>query len=143
MKYKFEMIALLSPIVILGACTTTPVAPPVNINTPSIVQTCIPIDTLRKVIIPAVTKSGFSIVSIETAPEQYYDETANKWITIEIPPIERKEPWTKTITPEQIIYVNADNKEITDICELKSEELSSDTALTQDDMRIINSSSRK
>lgn len=119
MKFIYTVTAMLTPLFILGACATVePEAPPVIVIAPPIVQQCIPINTLRKVVIPAVTKSGFSIVSIETEDEMYYDPQTNKWVTVEIPPIERREPWTKIITPEEIIYVDAENKEVTDICEL-------------------------
>lgn len=111
-------IPLLAPLFVLGACATTEPEAPTIVIVPPVVQTCIPINTLRKVVIPAVTKSGFSIVSIETEDEMYYDPETKKWVTIKIPPIERREPWTKVVTPEEIIYVDAQNKEITDICEL-------------------------
>ena len=118
MKIIYTTTALLTPLFILGACATVePEAPPILIA-PPIVKTCIPINTLRKAVIPAVTKSGFSVVSIETEDEMYYDPKTEKWVTIKIPPIERREPWIKVITPEQIIYVDAENKEVTDICEL-------------------------
>ena len=119
MKLIYTTAALLAPLLILGACATTEPEVPVVVIAPPIEQQCIPINTLRKVVIPAVTKSGFSIVSIETEDEMYYDPETKKWVTIEIPDIERREPWTKTITPEQVIYVDAENKEVTDICELK------------------------
>ncbi|MCF6275610.1 MAG: hypothetical protein L3J05_07590 [Robiginitomaculum sp.] len=120
MKSVFTTTAILAPLVILGACTTTPVEEMI-VAPPPIEQTCIPINTLKMVVIPAVTKSGFSIVSIDTEPQQIYDDVAKKWITVETPPIERREAWTKVITPEQIIYVDAENKEVTDICELNVE----------------------
>ncbi len=118
MKLIFTTTALLAPLVILGACTTTKVIEEeVIVTPPPVEQTCIPINTLKKVVIPAETKSGFSIVSIENPDEQYFDPETQKWVTITIPPIERREPWTKTVKPEEIFYVNADNKEVTDICE--------------------------
>ncbi len=104
----------------LSACETVQPPPPVVVMPPPIVETCIRISTLRKVEIPAVTKSGFSIVSIETEDEQYYDPETKKWVTIEIPPIERKEPWTKIIKPAQTLYVDSNNREVTDICELNA-----------------------
>ena len=118
MKIIYTTTAMLTPLFILGACATVEPEVPVIVIAPPIEQQCIPINTLRKVIIPAVTKSGFSIVSIESEDEMYYDPKTEKWVTIKIPPIERKEPWTKVITPEQVIYVDQNNKEITDICEL-------------------------
>ena len=118
MKLIYTTTALLTPLLFLGACATVEPEAPVIVIAPPIMQQCIPINTLRKVVIPAVTKSGFSIVSIETEDEMYYDPATKEWVTIEIPPIERREPWTKVITPEEIIYVDQENKEVTDICEL-------------------------
>jgi len=118
MKFIYTTTAIFTPLFILAACATVEPEVPVIVIAPPIEQQCIPINTLRKVIVPAVTKSGFSIVSIETEDEMYYDPKTEKWVTIKIPPIERREPWTKIITPEEIIYVDADNKEVTDICEL-------------------------
>ncbi len=118
MKFIYNRAAILAPLFILGACATTEPEVPVVVIAPTIEQQCIPINTVRKVVIPAVTKSGFSIVSIESEDEMYFDPDTKKWVTIKIPPIERKEPWTKVITPEQIIYVDQNNKEVTDICEL-------------------------
>lgn len=121
MKSVFTTTAILAPLVTLGACTTTQPVEEVIVAPPPIEQTCIPINTLKMVVIPAVTKSGFSIVSIETEPQQIYDDVAKKWIMIETPPIERREPWTKVVTPEHLIYVDEENKEVTDICELNVE----------------------
>ena len=118
MKHIYTTIAVLTPLLILGACATTEPEAPGVVIAPPVVQTCSPINTLRKVVIPAVTESGFSIVSIESEDEMYYDPETKKWVTIEIPPIERREPWTKIVKPEEIMYVDAQNKEVTDICEL-------------------------
>lgn len=127
MKRVFTTTALLAPMILLGACTTTKVEEKVVV-TPPIEQTCIPINTLTKKVIPAVTKSGFSIVSIENPEEQYYDPETKKWVTIKNPPIERKEPWTKVIEPEKTIYVDAENKEVTDICELNEAKAADEAA---------------
>ena len=118
MKIIYTPGAMIASLALLGACTTTKVVEEeVIVMPPPIEQTCVPINTLKRVVIPAETKSGFSIVSIETADEQYYDPETKKWVTIKVPPIERREPWTKVIKPEEIYYVNAENKEVTDICE--------------------------
>lgn len=123
MSYLHKITSLLIPVAVLGACTTTKPVEEVVVTPPPVELTCIPINTLGKVVIPAVTKSGFSIVSIVSEDEQYYDPETKKWVTIKVPPIERREPWTKVITPEQIIYVDEENKEVTDICELNVEEV--------------------
>lgn len=118
MKILYTAAALLTSLVVLGACTTTKVVEQeVIVTPPPVEQSCIPINTLKRVVIPAETKSGFSIVSIENPDEQYYDPETKKWVTITVPPIERREPWSKVIKAEEIFYVNAENKEVTDICE--------------------------
>ncbi|PHS40846.1 MAG: hypothetical protein COA91_03175 [Robiginitomaculum sp.] len=104
----------------LAACETIQPEIPVVVTPPPMVETCVRMNTLRKVEIPAVTKSGFSIVSIETEDELYFDPETKKWVTIEIPPIERKEPWTKIIKPAQTIFVDGNNREVIDICELNA-----------------------
>jgi len=118
MKLFYTSSTIIATIIFVGACTTTKVVEEeVIVTPPPVEQTCVSINTLTRVVIPAETKSGYSIVSIETEDEQYYDQETKKWVTIEVPPIERKEPWTKVIKPEEIFYVNAENKEVTDICE--------------------------
>jgi len=119
MKNLYKIPALLIPATILMACTTTKVVEEevVEVIPPPIEQTCISINTLQRVVIPAETKSGFSVVSIESDDESYYDPDTKKWVIIKVPPIERKEPWTKVVKPEEIFYVDAQNKEVTDICE--------------------------
>ena len=118
MRFIYKISALVMPIAILGACTTTKIEEEqVVVDVPPVQQTCIPINTLTRVVIPGETKSGYSIVSIESEDESYYDPQTKKWVTIEVPPIERREPWTKVVKPEEIFYVNGENKEITDICE--------------------------
>ena len=118
MKNIYKISALVMPIALLGACATTKVEEEVVVvEVPPVQQTCVSITTLKKVVIPAETKSGYSVVSIENPDESYYDPKTKKWVTIEVPPIERKEPWTKVIKPEEIFYVDAENKEVTDICE--------------------------
>ncbi len=120
MRNNIKYIAFGCTILALGACHTTKAVKtvkPVEVTPPPVKETCVSINTLKKVVIPAVTKTGYSIVSIEGRTEQYYDEQTKTWKTITTPPIERKEPYTKIIEPEKIIYVDQDNREVTDICE--------------------------
>ena len=109
---------LITTSMVFSACTTTPEPEPEIITPPEIVETCYPIASLEKVIIPAVTKSGFSIVSIENPPEYYVDPETGKTVTIQTPPIETKTPYTKIVTPEQIYYKTPEGEKTTDICEL-------------------------
>lgn len=109
---------LVLPFTVLTACTTTP--EPIEIievKPPEIVQTCVSVNTLTRVVIPAETKSGFYITSIESPPTYRYDAETGKTVEVQTPPIESKVPYTKIIKSEQIIYVNSESKEITDICE--------------------------
>ncbi len=117
--FSKNIILFLSTILLVGcASTKKQEEKPQTVEiTPPVQQTCIPIERLKKVVIPAVTKSGYSIVSIEGKTEQYYDEETKSWKTITTPPIERKEPWTKIIEPERVIYVDSENREVTDICQ--------------------------
>ncbi len=101
-----------------AACETTPEPEAELIEPPAIIETCYPISSLEKVIIPAVTKSGFSIVSIESPPEYYVDPDTGKTVTIQNPPIETKTPYTKIVTPEEIYYKTPEGERTTDICEL-------------------------
>ncbi len=120
LDYKLKIAIAFIPFIGLSACTTTKKAEIVEVKVPQVAETCVHIDTLKKVVIPAEVKKGFSIVSIEGRTEQYYDPDTKSWKTVTTPPIQRKEPWTKIIKPAQTIYVDQDNREITDICELKN-----------------------
>ena len=94
------------------------------VTPPPIEQTCYPVASLQKVVVPAVTKSGFSIVSIESPDQYIYDETTGKTIVVKSPPIETKTPYTTIITPEQIYYTNETGEVITDICEVNDSTVS-------------------
>ncbi|PHR57659.1 MAG: hypothetical protein COA43_11615 [Robiginitomaculum sp.] len=102
----------------LSACVTTPkVEEVVEIIPPEAVQTCYPVDSLEKVVIPAVIKRGFSIVSIENPDEYYTDPKTGETITIKNPPIETKTPYSKIVTPEKVYYKVPGGDTVTDICE--------------------------
>ncbi|MBL4869622.1 MAG: hypothetical protein JKX72_01575 [Robiginitomaculum sp.] len=113
----FTMAAL--PI-LTSACASMPKPEPEKKPEPVIIETCYHLSALEKVVIPAVTKSGFSIVSIESPPEYYTDPKTGKTVTIIIPSIETRTPYTKTITPEEIYYKTPEGERITDICELRT-----------------------
>jgi len=118
MNYIFKLIPALA---ILSACASTPEIETTEIIIPPIEQGCYPVDILKKVVVPAVTKSGFYITSIENPPEYIYDEATGKTTIIQNPPIERKEPYTKIVTPEQIYYTTESGEKVNNICELKEE----------------------
>ncbi len=115
--------ALLILPVLLSACSTTKkVEEAEAIFIPPVVQTCYPVASLKKNVTPAVTKSGFSIVSIESPEEYVYDERTGKTTIIKHPPIQRKQPWTRIVEPEKIYYTTDQGTIITDICELNDAE---------------------
>ncbi len=84
-----------------GCKTTQPEAPEIVINAPPI-QTCAPVSSLQKVVIPAETKIRYAITMIDNPPYE---------------PIERKEKQVVVVKPAQIIYVDSEGKEVLDICE--------------------------
>ena len=69
---------------------------------PQQVQTCTPYSAAQRVVIPAETKTVIAITEIENPPYE---------------PIQRKETQTRVVKPEQVIYVDGEGKEITDLCE--------------------------
>ena len=87
--------------------------------------------SLQKVVVPAVTKSGFSIVSIESPDQYIYDETTGKTMVVKSPPIETKTPYTKIVKPEEIYYTTETGEVITDICEVNASTISAPPAPTQ------------
>jgi hypothetical protein len=55
MKLVYTTTVLLTSLIVLGACATTKVEEETIVTPPPVEQTCIPIVTLKKVVIPAVT----------------------------------------------------------------------------------------
>lgn len=102
MRYTHLLFAA-SAFALLGACQTIPEEPPaepVNVVTGP-VETCVQLSSLRRLVIPAVTKTVIAITEIENPPYE---------------PIQRREEQTRVVTPEQVIYVDDNNREVTDIC---------------------------
>lgn len=101
--FKFLILAGLTTS--LTACATAPepapIEPPVQIIAEP-VDTCVPLSTLRRVVIPAVTKKVIAITEIANPPYE---------------PIQRREEQTRTVTPEQVYYVDDTGREVTDICD--------------------------
>ncbi len=91
----------------LTACASAPEPtppPPVTIVTQP-VDTCQSISTLRRVVVPEVTKKVIAITQIDNPPYE---------------PIQRREEQTRVVSPEQVYYVDTEGREVTDICELKN-----------------------
>ena len=93
----------LGTLLILTACASTPepVSSPVVINTEPL-RTCYPISELKRVVIPAETKTYTVVSLIENPP---YD------------PIEREEQFTRVVQEEQVYYVDDTGAQVTDICD--------------------------
>lgn len=120
---RWSIGAALIAATVLSACTTTPEAE-TKIAVPELKQTCHPLASLQKNVIPAVTKSGFYITSIETPDEYYTDPVTGETQIIKTPDIENKVPYTKTVKEEQIYYTKPDDGSfVTDICELGTVEI--------------------
>lgn len=85
------------------ACATPPppVQMPVVVETPP-VRTCIELADLRRVVIPAKTKTVIAITEIDNPPYE---------------PIQRKEEQTRIISPEYVYYVDETGREVKNICE--------------------------
>lgn len=99
MKHTHYMAA--AAILMLSACATAPKPEEKVVIAPVPVQTCTPVSALQKVVIPAKTKTFYAITEIENPPYE---------------PIQRKEKQTRIITPEQVIYVDSEGREVTDVC---------------------------
>ena len=103
----------------LTACATTPeptaIQEPVRVE-PVAVSTCTPKSQLTRVVIPAVYKEGFTINSIENTPEFITDPVTGEVREITAPSPQTKVPYKIVVEEERIIYKNAANVEVTDIC---------------------------
>ncbi len=88
----------------LAACASTPKPIPEKVTiVTQPVDTCVPMSALRQVVIPAKTKTVYSVNEIDNGP---YD------------PISSKEEHVIEITPEQVYYVDTEGRQVTDICDV-------------------------
>jgi hypothetical protein len=87
----------------LAACNTIPDEPVKTVEiVAQPVDTCTPMSALTRVVIPAKTETYFAITEIENPPYE---------------PIQRTEEMTRTIEAERVIFVDSENREVTDICD--------------------------
>lgn len=108
----------LIPLIALGACTTTPeLEEVVEIIAPPIEQTCYPIASLEKVVIPAETKTVYGSTIIESPSEYYTDPETGEVVEVTKPPIEDVQPYTVVTKEEEIYYQTPEGAVVTDICE--------------------------
>lgn len=95
---------MIAAMIALSACKTVPevIPAPVVVKVEPIEQTCAPVSSLQRVVIPAETKIMYAITMIDNPP---YD------------PIERKEKQVRIVKPAEILYVDTDGRQVLDICE--------------------------
>ena len=100
MRLTLPIIAIIA----LSACKTVPDVPPapVKVEIEPIEQTCAPVSSLQRVVIPAETKILYAITMIDNPPYE---------------PIERKEKQVRIVKPAEILYVDTEGKQVLDICE--------------------------
>lgn len=90
----------------LAACASTPepevIAETVEVVVPEVVRTCTSISALERVVIPAETKTFYATTEIANPPYE---------------PIQRTEKIERVITPEQVIYVDTEGRQVLDLCD--------------------------
>ena len=91
-------------VALLAACETIPNEPEVETVeiTPPPINTCTPMSALTRVVIPAKTETYYAITEIANPPYE---------------PIQRREEIVREVEPERVIFVNSENREVTDICD--------------------------
>lgn len=91
---------------VLTACSTTPEPvveeKVVEVIVPEPIDTCTPISALTRVVIPAETEVFYGITEIANPPYE---------------PIQRREKIVREITPEEVIYVDSEGKQVLDLCD--------------------------
>lgn len=121
MTAYFKIAGAMTAALTFAACATVQEAPPEPkqevVVVPQPVQTCIPKSSLTKVVIPAEYKEGFATTSINVPSDFITDPDTGEVREIKYPPIENRQPYKTLIKPEQIFYVDDENREITDLCE--------------------------
>ncbi len=103
----------------LSACVTVQEPVPVKeivVVKPVPVRTCSFKSELTKVVVPAEYKEGFTINTVESAPEYITDpETGEvREVTTQGPGV--KTPYKTLVKEEEVYYVNSEDREVTDIC---------------------------
>lgn len=93
----------IAAIAALSACKTVPEVPPAPVVVEvEPLQTCAPVSSLQRVVIPAETKIMYAITMIDNPPYE---------------PIERKEKQVRIVKPAEILYVDTQGRQVLDICE--------------------------
>ena len=127
-----KIILLILPIAVLSACASTPEPEEIVVVQPPIVeQTCYPIASLEKVVIPQETKTMYSSVIIESPQEYYIDPETGERVEITAPPIEETQPHIVVVKEEEIYYQTAEGEVVTDICEQYPEPINAEPELSE------------
>ena len=105
MRHKKTFTLMLTSIVTaatLTACETTPEPIDVVQIEPPVLKTCTEISALTRVVIPQETETFYAITEIENPPYE---------------PIQRKEKQVRVVKEAQTIFVDSNNRQVTDICD--------------------------
>lgn len=103
----------------LGACATTQPPAPIEEKVevaPLPVRTCSFESELTKIVVPAEYKEGFTINTVESAPEYITDPETGEVREVTTQGAGVKTPYKTLIKEEEIYFVNENNREVTDIC---------------------------
>jgi len=98
--------------VALTACETVPEPVEVVQIEPPVLKTCTEISALTRVEIPEETETFYAITEIENPPYE---------------PIQRKEKQVRVIKESQIIFVDSQGRQVTDICDTVIDPNATDT----------------
>lgn len=114
-----RILVLTAAACVMSACATTQAPAPVEevvVVEPLPMRTCSFESELTKVVVPAEYREGFTINTVESAPEYVTDpETGEvREVTTTGPGV--KKPFRTLVKEEEIFYVNSENREVTDIC---------------------------
>ena len=102
--------------VALTACETVPEPVEVVQIEPPVLKTCTEISALTRVEIPEETETFYAITEIENPPYE---------------PIQRKEKQVRVIKESQIIFVDSQGRQVTDICDTVIDPNATDTLAKQ------------
>jgi|GEM_PF-2603770 len=104
---------------VLSACATTqpeaPIREQVEVE-PVPIRTCSFTSELKKVVIPAEYREGFTINSVENTPEYVTDPETGEVREVTTQGQGVKTPYKILVKEEEVYYVNAEDKKVTNIC---------------------------
>lgn len=87
---------------LLAACNTVPDVPQtVDVKVPEM-RTCVPMNALTRVEIPAKTETYIAITEIDNPPYE---------------PIQNRQEMTRVVQEARTVFVNSEGREITNVCD--------------------------